>query len=74
MVESHPDAPEVHRGPECLADRFPEDGSLIHVRVEIFLSSVKRHELLIVLQLPGNCYWLVGCGTGPLADTSSSRV
>ena len=21
-----------------------------------------------------HCYWLVGCGTGPLADTSSSRV
>ena len=53
MVESHPDAPEVHRGPECLADRFPEDSSLVHVRVEIFLSSVQRHELLIILQLPG---------------------
>ena len=53
MVESHPDAPEVHGGSEGLADRFPQHGPLVHVGVEILLSSVQRHELLIVLQLPG---------------------
>ena len=52
MIQSDPDTPEVHRGAECLPHGFPEDGALVHVRVEVLLRPVQRHELLIVLQLP----------------------
>ena len=53
MVQRHPDAPEVHGGPEGLAHGLAEHGPLVHVGVEVLLRAVQRDELLVVLQLPG---------------------
>ena len=50
MKQSDPDAPEVHCRPERLAHRFPEHGSLVHVGMQILLSPVQRHKLLIILK------------------------
>ena len=53
MVQRHPDAPEVHGGPEGLAHGLAEHGPLVHVGVEVLLRAVQGDELLVVLQLPG---------------------
>ena len=51
MVQSHPDAPEIHGGSKCFPHGFPEDGPLVHVRVKVLLCPVQGHELLVILKL-----------------------
>lgn len=54
MVQGHPNTPEIHSHTKCLLLGFAQHCTLIHVRVQVFLCTIDRNKLLIIVQLAGS--------------------